>query len=101
MDSFFSLLKQKNNSPKLVHFIIPSFLIWQSQYHNFTFFFCLDTKETKNQDCILFLRGLEINKLRKIDEVIFHSDKAKNAGNAGHWRGFLTQYEWKRTSSIA
>ena len=49
---------------------------------------------------VRFVRGLEINKLRKIDEVIFCSDKAKNVDNAGHWRGFLTKYEQKITSSI-
>ena len=52
-------------------------------------------------DIPLFLvRGLEINKLRKIDEVFFCSDKTKNVDNAGHWRGFLTKYEQKITSSI-
>ena len=41
------------------------------------------------------VRELEINKLRKFDAEFFSSGKAKNAGNAGHWRVFLTQNEEK------
>ena len=48
-----------------------------------------------------YSRGLKINKLRKFDEGFFNSNEAKNAGDAGHRRVFLTKYELKKTSSNA
>ncbi|MFK7979788.1 MAG: hypothetical protein AB8G86_07385 [Saprospiraceae bacterium] len=50
---------------------------------------------------IIEVRGLEINKLRKFDVEFFSPDKAKNAGDAGHRRVFLTQYGLKKTNSNA
>jgi hypothetical protein len=50
---------------------------------------------------LFVFRGLEFNKLRKIDAVIFFLIEAKNVDDAAHQRGFSTMGKEKRTSSIA